>query len=161
EAIDNLEAELLVRFLAAFETQLDPDFHVVRQELDGVIQFGLEVVGINVRAELNLLHPPAGGFVAFVGLGFLVEELSVVDDAADGRSRGSGDLNQIKLSVARQPQGSVQAHYAKLLLFLIYHPHFARADLGVSAMERFVPLKRAGTIHLERISYLVITLSSE
>ena len=88
EAVDDFEAVFFMGFLPPFEPELDADLHIVIQKLDGVIKFGLEVVGINGRTELKFLHPAARGFVGFLGLGFLVEELAVIDDAADGWDGG-------------------------------------------------------------------------
>jgi len=136
-----------VRLLPALETQLDSDFHVVFQEFDGVIEFRLEIVRIDIRAELKLLHAPACGLVAFVGFGFLVEELAVVDDAADRGRRVGGDFDEIELPVSGQFERGIKRHDAELLLGIVYDSDFPGADFAVSAMKRFVTLVLSEWLH--------------
>src|SRR5262249_15560218 len=141
EAVNDLKAVFLVSLLPPFEAQLDPDFHVVSEEPNGMVELGLEIVRIDIRAELNLLHAAAGGFVAFVGFRFLVQKLAVVDDAADGRRGSGGNLDQVKLPFPRQLQRGSETHDAQLLLCVVYHPHFTGPDLTVSAVKGFLTLK--------------------
>ena len=148
EAVNDLEAEFLVRLLPALETQLDADFHVVFKKLDGVVEFGLEIVRIDIRAELKLLHAPAGGLVAFMSFRFFVEKLAVVDDAADGRIRGRGDFDEIELPVPGQSERGIERHDAELMLRVVYDSDFAGADFTVSAMKRFVTLEFSEWLHL-------------
>jgi len=148
EAVDDFEAEFFVRLLSTPETQLNSDLHVVVQEFDGVVEFGLEIVRINIRAELKLLHAPAGRLVAFLRFGFFVEELAVVDDAADGRRRVCGDFDEVELPVAGQLPRGIELHDAELLLGVVYDSHFAGADFAVSAMKRFVALELSEWLHL-------------
>ena len=147
EPVDNLKAVFLVGPLPASEPQLDADFHVVAQKLDGMSELGLKIMRINIWAELKLFHAPAGRFVAFAGLGFFVKELAVVNDPADRRRRVRRDLDEIELPVPRQLQGGIKGHDAQLLLFLADHAYFAGANLAVSAMERFVTLELSKGLH--------------
>ena len=147
EAIHDLKAEFLVRLLPALQTQLDADFHVVFEEFDGVVELGLEIVRINIRAELKLLHAPAGGLGAFVGFGFLVEELAVVDNAADGWRGIRRDFDKIELPVSGQSERGIERHDTELLLCVVDDSHFARADFAVSAMKRFVTLELSEWLH--------------
>jgi hypothetical protein len=147
QAVDDLEAEFFVRLLPAPETQLDADFHVVIEEFDGVVEFSLKIVRIDIRAELKLLHTPAGGLVAFVGFGFFVEELAVVDDAADGGRRVGGDFDKVELPVSGQFERGIKRHDAELLLCVVYDSDFAGADFAVSAMKRFVTLVLSEWLH--------------
>src|SRR5262249_53788970 len=114
---------------------------------DGVVEFGLEIVRIDIRAELKLLHASAGGLVAFMGFGFLVEELAVVDDAADGRRRVGGDFDEVELAVASQLERGIKRHDTELMLRVVYDTHFAGANFAVSAMKRFVALEFSEWLH--------------
>jgi len=147
EAIHDLKAEFLVRLLPSPETQLDADFHVVLQEPDGVVEFSLEIVRVDIRAELKFLHATASRLVAFVSFGFLVEEFTVVNDAADGRRGIRGNFDEIELPVAGQPEGGIERHDAELLLCVVYDSHLAGADFSVSTMERFVTLEFSKWLH--------------
>src|SRR5215831_11829454 len=141
EAVDDLETELFVGLLPPFESQLDAHLHVVAQEFDGVVEFGLEVVRIDVRAELKLLHATAGRFIAFLSFGFLVEELAIVDNTADRRGGGGGNFDEIELAVSCQLKGGIERHDAELLLVIVDHANFAGADLAISAVKWFVTLE--------------------
>jgi hypothetical protein len=147
EAVNYLKADFLVRFLPTFEAQLDSDFHVVPQKSNGVIEFGLEIVRIDGRAELKFFHATTGLLLAFLRLGFFVQEFAVIDDAADrGRSSG-GDLDEIELAISSQLQGGIEAHDAELLFVLADHADFASANLAVSAVGWFVTLKFVKRTH--------------
>jgi hypothetical protein len=50
-----LEAEFLVRQLAAAEAQGDFHLHVFTQEIDRVLLFDSKIMRVNVRAELDFL----------------------------------------------------------------------------------------------------------
>ena len=116
KTVHDFKAELLMGFLTASKAQFDPHFHILAQKCDGMGQFRLEIVRINGRAELNLFHPPAGLLPAFLGLGFFVQELAVVDDAADRRNRIGGNFDQIVVFGPRERQCVAQCHDAQLLL---------------------------------------------
>ena len=144
EAIDHLKPELRVRLLPPAEAQLDPHLHVLAQEIDGTPQLDREIVGINQRRELQLLHLAGRlfGLRVLVLLGLLVHELAVIHDPAhDGRCVGR-DLHQVQALGHRQAQRIVEGHDAELLLRLVQHPHFAGTDLPVSAMQRFTGITR-------------------
>src|SRR5215469_18031276 len=74
EFVNDLEANLLMRFLAAFEPQLDPDFMLVAKELDGVVALYRQVVRVDHCGELQLLHTAGRlrGAGIFRALRFLV-----------------------------------------------------------------------------------------
>src|SRR5262245_33923304 len=50
------KTDFLVRFLTSAKAQLDPDLQIVAQECDGMVQLNSEIVGIDVRRELEFLH---------------------------------------------------------------------------------------------------------
>src|SRR5215472_9740353 len=147
KTIDDFKAELLVRLLPPFEAQLDPDLHVISQKLDGMSELRLKIMRIDVRAELNLFHAPARGLVAFVRLGFLVEELAVVNNAADRWSGGRGDFDEIELPIPRQFERGIERHDSQLLPCVVDDTHLAGADLPVSPVKRFVTLEFSGWVH--------------
>jgi hypothetical protein len=113
-----------------------------------MIEFGLEIVRIDIRTELQLLHAPACGPVAFLGFGFLVKKFAVVDDAADGGHGVRGDFDQIELPVPGQSERGIERHHTELLFFIIDHSHFASADFAVPAMKRFMTLVFSEWLHL-------------
>ena len=147
EAVDDLKAVFLMSLLPAAKTQLDADFHIVLQELDRVVKLRLEVVGIDVRAELKFLHSPAGGFVGLVGFGFFVKELAVVYDAANGRRGRGRNFDEVELAIARQLQRGIKGHDAELLLLFADDTHFPGTDLAVAPVERFVTLELSECLH--------------
>ena len=138
EFVDHLEADLLVRFLAATKAQFDPDFHIVAKELDGMVPLHCEVVRIDGGRDLKLFHFVGGRALRlFAALGLFVEEFSVIYDAAD-RGRGVGrDLDEVQAFGLSQAKSFVQGHYTELLFGLVYDPDFPGADFTVSAVQRF------------------------
>ena len=60
EPVHHFKPNFLVRLLSTAKAQLDPHFHVLAQESNGVIEFEGEVVRIDSRGELKLLHPVPG-----------------------------------------------------------------------------------------------------
>lgn len=149
QAIDNLKTEFFVRLLPALEAQLNPHFHVFFEELDGMIEFSLEIVRIDIRAELKLLHPAAGRFVAFVRFGFLIKEFAIVNNTADGRGGGGRDFDEVELPVTGQFQRGIKGHDAELLFFVVDDSDFAGTNLPVSTMKRFVTLEFSEWLHFK------------
>ncbi len=86
ESVHHLEADLLVRFLAALEPQLEPHFMIVTKKLDGVVALYRQVVGINGRRKLNLLYPAGGlrGAGILVPLGLFIKELAIIHHRQTG-----------------------------------------------------------------------------
>lgn len=113
-----------------------------------MVKLGLEIVWVDVRAELKLLHAPACGLGVFVSFRFFIEEFAVINDAADGRRGIRGDLNEIELLVSGQSERGIECHDAELLLCVIDDTHFAGADFAVSAVKGFVALELSEWLHL-------------
>ncbi len=139
ESVHDFEADLLVGFLPALKPQLKPHFMIVTKELDSVIALGLQVVGVNGRRELDLLHPArrlrSAGILGALSL--LIKELAVVHDPANRRCGRRRDLDQVESLPLRQPQRVIERHDPELLFVLVKHPHLAGADLAIAAMKRF------------------------
>ena len=145
ELVHDLEPKLLVRLLAAFKPQLDADFEIIAEELDGVVPLHRQVVRVNGRRELQLFHP-AGGLLpmgVLVALGLLVEEFAVVDDAANGGRGVGGNLDQVQTFDLRQAQGIVERHHAKLLFLFVQDADLPGANFPVPAVQGFSGAKRA------------------
>jgi len=108
----HLKTNFLVRFLSAFKTQFDSDFEIVTQELDGVVALDGKVMRIDDRRELQFLHASGGLRCAgvFAALGFLVEELAIIDDPANGRHSIGDDLDQIKLLCLCKAECVIERH---------------------------------------------------
>lgn len=98
-----------------------------------------QVVGVNGRRELQLLHAAArlAPMGILVALGLFIQKLAIIHEPAHRRRGGRRDLDQVQALDLRQPQGLIERHDPKLLLGLIEDPHLARADLAVPAMQRF------------------------
>src|SRR5581483_8108359 len=99
EFIYHLKSNFLMGLLTPLESQLNPHFEIVAQELDGVIAFDRQIMRVNGGRELELLH--AAGRLRSPGLlaalGFLVKKLAVVDDPANGRHCVRDRLDEIQL----------------------------------------------------------------
>ena len=143
EPVYDLKPDLLVGLLAAFKPEFDAHFMIIAKELDGVVALHRQVVRINGRRELQLLH--SGGRLRAAGifgaLCFLVEELAVVHYAADRRRGGCGDLDQVEALALGQPQGDIERHNAKLLPGFVQNPDFPSSDLAVTAMQWFARIE--------------------
>ena len=104
---------------------------------------GRVVVLGDLRAELDLadrdlLLVLARGLQL---LGLLVLVLRVVEDAADGRARLGGDLDEVELALLRVAQRLVGLHDADLVAILADDADLGHADALVD--PRRVPLGRA------------------
>jgi len=141
ELVHNLEADFLMRLLTAAKAELDPHLHVIAQKLDGVIALGRQVVRVNDRRDLDLLHLARGGPGVRFSLRFLVQEFAVVHDPADGRGRVGHYLDEIQVLALGQAQSVVERHDPELLFVVVDHPDFSRTDLSVATMQRFARSK--------------------
>jgi len=137
QLIDNLKADFLVRFLATPEPELNPHLHLIAKKLDRVIPFGGQVMRVDGRGDLDLLHLASGRAHMGFPFGFFVKELAVVHDPADGGSRLRHDFDEVQVFFLRQAQSVIQGHDSEWLLLVVDYPDFAGADLPVTAVERF------------------------
>lgn len=143
KAIHDLKAKFLVGALPSPKTELDPHFHVVTEEFDSVIELGVKIVLFDGGSELKLLHsvPAVMGMGLFLALGFLVKQLAVFSNAADGWHRVGDGFDEIEALALGQTQGIAKAHHAELLSGIVNDANFAGADFPVSAMLRFAGRK--------------------
>ena len=125
-----------VRHLAAAETNGNFDPVAIFQELLGIFDLGIEVVGVDARGHANLLD--LDDLLVLSGFLFLLEllepELAVVHDLAD---RGNGvrrDLDQIEIFFFGQRQSSGGRHNTKLIAFSSDHAEFLVPDFLVDLM---------------------------
>src|SRR5260221_8986070 len=104
-----------------------------------------EIMGINCRSQLNLLHAISGpatvGF--FRPLCFLIEDFAILAKLADRRDRGGHDLDQVNAFFPRETKRLIQSHDAKLLFCFVKDSDFAGANLAVSSILWFTGKKRA------------------
>jgi len=105
-----------------------------------VILFGLVIVVVHIDAELDLFH--GNRFLVLLGfalfLFLLVEIFPVIHDAADGRLRGGGNLNQVQILAAGQFQRFKRGHHANLFALVADHANFARPDAVIGSDKTFV-----------------------
>lgn len=138
EAVDDLVTEIAVGHLAALETERCLDLVAIAEKADGLILLGLVVVFVYRDRELNLFDDDdllllAGGAVALV---FLIEELAVVLNFADGGNGVGGYLYEIQRAFAGHLKGFERSHDAKLFAVLVDDANFAGADTFIGADER-------------------------
>src|SRR5215470_14328605 len=135
EPVEQLNAEFLVRYLAA--TEPDRRFHLipVGQNLPGMLHLEIVVVLIGGGAKLNLLDLDDDLFLLGLvrPLLLLVKILAEVNDATDRRLGLGRDFDQVVAALASNPEGLLRRHNAKLLPLLIDYPHFFRANTLVDA----------------------------
>jgi len=110
EACDDTEAEFLVSHLSASEAEGRFDLHIFAEEVDGMIQFHAEIVGVNIGAELELFDLVGVlmlfGFLLLFGL--FVSVFAEVDDTADRRSGIGGHFHKIDPFRTGQGDGLTQ-----------------------------------------------------
>ena len=113
-ALNDLEAEFLVRHLAAAELELN--FHLVPlvEEILGMADFREVVVRVDVYAEFDFLHLANRMLFVLLLLGEVVAELAEIDDTADGRLGVRRDLHEVEPHRAGAADGLVEPHDADL-----------------------------------------------
>jgi len=136
--LNHLEAKLRMLHFPAAEFQRDLDLHVVAKEIDRVMDLHAEVVGIDARAELDFLD--RAGVLMLLGflvlLRLFVTELAVIDEPADGRRGGGGDLDEIHAVGAGEVQRFAEREDADLFVVDPDDPHFAGTDFPIDPDER-------------------------
>ena len=137
ELVDYLEADFLVRFLPTAEAELNAHFHIIAQELDRMIALGCQIMRVDYRRNLNLLHLARSGPDVRLFFRFLVQEFAVIQNSAHGRRRMRHDFDQVELFALGEAKRIVEGHHTQLLFIVIDNPDFARANLPIAAMQRF------------------------
>jgi hypothetical protein len=77
---------------------------------------------------------PLFGFLVLLGL--FIAKLAIINQAADGRVRIRGDLNEVDPLCARQIKGFLQREHSVLMPVGANNTHFAGTDLAVYASVR-------------------------
>lgn len=138
EPVNHIETEFLVGLLTPFETKLEADFCVVAEKFNGVIDLGLEIVRIDHRAQLQLLHPGTNVLVRpFFAFGFLVLELAVINDAAHRRVGRRSDFDQVQPFALGEPKRLPKGQYTERFFFFVEDANFASTDFTVAAVLGF------------------------
>ena len=128
---DGLHADLRVLELAVAVLQEQLHLVAVVEEVLGAAHLDEEVVRVDARAELDLLHL-AGGLLVLVLLGLLVEVLAVLHEFAHRRDRRRGDLDEVDAFLAGELEGAGGRHDAEHLALGIDHADLRRADVHVA-----------------------------
>ena len=116
EAVMHIEAQIGVRHFAATEPDGYLELVALRQELGGLVDLGVEVVGVDVERQADLLD--FHDFLVLLGFFFpflhFKTVLAVVQDLAHRRLGLRGDLDQVKVLVHGHAQRVARGHDAHL-----------------------------------------------
>ena len=136
ELLEQLLAERGVCHFAAAETHGYFDPVAIVQELLGVFDFGIEVVGVDARGHANLLD--LDDLLVLLGFFFFLQlletVLAVVHDLADRRNGVRRDLDKVKVLLLGKRQGVGRGHNTKLAAVSSDHAKLLVADLLVDLM---------------------------
>ena len=141
ELVHQVETDFFVSLLATAKAKLDANFHVIAEELYGMIAFGCEVVGINSGRDLEFLELGPRLFGIFAAFGFVVKKFAVIDNAANGRGGSGSDFDEIEAPGTSKSQGVVERHDAELLFGIADNADFSGPDFAIAPMERFARTK--------------------
>lgn len=138
ELLECLKAEFFVSHLASPEAQGSFNFHFFAEEIDGVVDLHIEVMGIDGGRELDFLY--AIGVLVFLGFLFAFREFvaifSVIDEPADRRDCVGCDFDQVHLVRPGHIDGIAQRNDAELLAVHADDADFAGTDFPVDPDER-------------------------
>ena len=135
--------EILVGHLAAAEPQRHLHLVAVLEEADHVAHLDIVVMGVGVRAELDLLDLDDLLLLprlAFALLRFVLE-LAEVHDLADRRRGVGGDLDEVEAGIFGHPEAAVGGHDADVLAVCSDEPYFVGPD-AIVYTGAGVPLRR-------------------
>ena len=135
-AFDHGKADLGVGELAAAELEAELHLVAVREELLGMAELRQEIVLGDAGGELDLLDAAAGGLRVTLLLLLLVDVLAEVHDAAHGRRRIGGHLDEVEPYLKREVDGLGRVEDAQLLAFGGDHPDLRNLDAVVAADGR-------------------------
>src|SRR5215470_9475751 len=131
--LQHLPAELGVRHLAPFEADGDLGLVALLEEPAHVLQLEVEVVLLGFGAHFHFLDLDRRLLLARLleAARLRVLVLAEVHDAAHGRLRFRGDLDEIELLIARRLQRLLGRHDSELLALRADHTDLAGADAFV------------------------------
>ena len=133
---DGGDADLGVLELAVAVLEQELHLVAVEEEVLGATDLDEEVMVVDARAELDLLHARSA-LLVLVLLGLFVEVLAVFLQLADGRHGGRGDLDQVDAEFAGEVERLLRGHDAHHLALGGDDAHFGRAD-AIVALRPFV-----------------------
>src|SRR5256886_6984338 len=144
DAIEDPPTDILVDHLAAPEHDRHLDLFSCFEELTQTLELGLEIVLGDFRSQLHLLQL---GHVLLAPLVFLLLDglelvASVINQAADGRGRLRGHLDEVEALLVCDPKRGIQGKRARLVVLVVDQPHFGAPDLIVDPQL----FKRYGTL---------------
>ncbi len=136
DPLGELMPKFLVRHLTPLELKLNAHLVTFRQEVFGVDNLDVVIVGIDADAELQFLHlATLVVLVSFLLVLFLkVFVLAVIDDFADGRLGVRSHLHQVQSTLAshadrlRRWQDTIH-----MVRDTIHHAHFRRTNAFIDA----------------------------
>ena len=135
EAIDDRVAKFAMRHLATAEPQACLDLVAFVKEADSLIFLRLVVMLVYRNGEFHFFHDD--DFLLFAGrplaLFLLVEEASVVLDAADRRDGVGRDFYEVQTTLACNLQRFKRGENAQLFAVFIDDANFAGANPVVNA----------------------------
>ena len=140
-------ADVLMRDLAAAETQRHLDLVAFLEEAAHRLHLHAVVVLVNARTQLDFLDLDDLLLLARLGGLLLLGEAKapVVEDFADGRRGVRRDLDEIEPGLLGNAQRVQQLNDAVILAFGIDQLHFTCANFTVGA--RAFLLRRRGALH--------------
>ena len=135
--LEQYSTDIGVGHLSASEADGNLDSVAISQELLGVLQLGVEVIGVDTGRHADLLDlDNALVLLCFLFLfGLLETELTVVHDSADGRIGAGSYLDQIQILFNCYFEGFCCGHDAELLSFTADQAYFLVNDLLVDLMN--------------------------
>ena len=115
----------------------------VGEELLGVFELGVEVIGVYAGRHANLLYfnDPLILLCFLLLLGLLKTELAIVHDAADRGGGARSDFDQVKLMLDSDLKSLLRGHNTQLLALRAYKAHFLVNNLLVDLMNSVCDLK--------------------
>ncbi len=130
QTVDDGIAEFAVGHLTATEAQTRLDLVAIIEKADRLVLLGLVVMLVDGHRELDFLHDDdllllAGSAFALV---FLVEEATVVLDAADRGDSVGRNLNQVESPLLGNTECLKRWENAELLTVFVDDADLARAD---------------------------------
>ena len=134
-AFKQLAAKVLVGHLTAAEPQRDLYLVPIVEELEHVTHLDVIVIGIGVRAELDLFD--LDDLLLLARFGFtllrLILEFAKVHDLAHGRVGIGRNLDQIKSGINSHFHGAIRCHDADVFPIRTDQADFVGADVFVDA----------------------------
>ena len=127
------ETDLGVRHFATAELQAELHLVAMIEELLGVADLGEEIAVGDTRGELDFLELGRGGLGVARLLLLFVNVFAEIHDAANGRLRGRGHLDEVEIELLREGQRALGLHDAELLAFGADDADFRFLDPRIAA----------------------------